>query len=315
MSQSDSTTDFTLYALDEYFSMLKIMDDSSQVRLHTQIRGKAGILMPAVQYIPKDDKKLQQRLTSSTYAWVYFSVIEEETINLLKTTIAETEYVYTEESESRDSKNKKSKSYSTKHEKTHLINNHLLNGLGEKFEHLTYLPNHKALYVGYTPRVELPIIAKKTVPIDLTPFYEIKYSAENSPLEDTDFEFKDLFKPKEKLSRLDEFKLWKKFEAEKPKGEMAVKEFRAKNNLVEVDLTLMFEKFIQNEQVLKNKMRMFKVDERFKLKVEYDSIKGDEAKELEFIEKNDLFGALPEFFEFKNEEAEEIRIVREDEWQ
>jgi len=315
MSQPDSTTDFTLYALDEYFSMLKIMDDSSQVRLHTQIRGKAGILMPAVQYTPKDDKKLQQRLTSSTYAWVYFSVIEEETINLLKTTIGETEYVYTEESESRDSKNKKSKSYSIKHEKTHLINNHLLNGLGEKFEHLTYLPNHKALYVGYTPRAELPIIAKKTLPIDLTPFYEIKYSAENSPLEDTDFEFKDLFKPKEKLSRLDEFKLWKKFEAEKPKGETAVKEFRAKNNLVEVDLTLMFEKFIQNEQVLKNKMRMFKVDERFKLKIEYDSIKGDEAKELEFIEKNDLFGALPEFFEFKNEEAEEIRIVREDEWQ
>lgn len=314
MSQPDSTTDFTLYALDEYFSMLKIMDDSSQVRLHTQIRGKGGILMPAVQYIPKDDKKLQQRLTSSTYAWVYFSVIEEETINLLKTTIGETEYVYTEESESRDSKNKKSKSYSIKHEKTHLINNHLLNGLGEKFEHLTYLPNHKALYVGYTPRAELPTIAKKTVPIDLTPFYEIKYSAENSPLEDTDFEFKDLFKPKEKLSKLDEFKLWKKFEAEKSKGEPALKEFKVKNNLIEVDLELMFQKFMKNDQIVENKMRMFKVDERFNLKVEYDSIKGDEAKELAFIEKHDLFGALPEFFEFKSEENEAIVKVKEDQW-
>ncbi len=315
-SMPDTKTDFTLYALDEYLSFANIMDEASKKRLHTLIRSKGGILVPAVQYIPKDDKKLQQLLTSSAYAWIYFSVIEEETINLLKQSIGETEYVYTEENESRDSKNKKSKSYSTKNEKTFLINNHLLNGLGDKFEHLVYLPNHQALYIGYTPQAELPTIAEKTIPIDLTPFYGIKYSDENSPKEDSGFEFKDLFKPREKLSKLDEFKLWKKFEAEKQiKGKDALKDFKVKNNLVEVDLELMFQKFMKNDQIVENKMKMFKVDERFKLKVEYDSIKGDEAKELEFIEKHDLFGALPEFFEFKHEEAEEIRIVREDEWQ
>ena len=61
-------------------------------------------------------------------------------------------------------------------------------------------------------------------------------------------------------------------------------------------------------------MRMFKVDERFKLKVEYDSIKGNDQKELEFIEKHDLFGALPEFFMFKSEENEAIVVIKEDAW-
>lgn len=313
-SMPDTKTDFTLYALDEYLSFANIMDEPSKKRLHTLIRSKGGILIPAVHYIPKDDKKLQQLLTSSAYAWIYFSVIEEETINLLKQSIGETEYVYTEENESRDSKNKKSKSYSTKNEKIHLVNNHLLNGLGDKFEHLVYLPNHQALYIGYTPQAELPTIAEKTVPIDLTPFYGIKYSDENSPKEDDNFEFKDLFKPKEKLSKLDEFKLWKKFEAEKPKGQEAIKEFKTKNNLIEVDLELMFQKFMKNDQIVENKMRLFKVNERFNLKVEYDSIKGDEAKELAFIEKHDLFGALPEFFEFKSEENEAIVKVKEDQW-
>lgn len=312
-SMPDSKTDFTLYALDEYLSFALIMDEASKKRLHTLIRSKGGILMPAVQYIPKDDKKLQQLLTSSAYAWIYFSVIEEETINLLKQSIGETEYVYMEENESRDSKNKKSKSYSTKNEKIHLVNNHLLNGLGDKFEHVVYLPNHQALYIGYTPQAELPTIAEKTIPVDLTPFYVIKYSDENSPKEDSGFEFKDLFKPKDKLSKLDEFKLWKKFEAEKKlKGKDALKDFKVKNNLVEVDLELLFQKYLKSDQVIANKMQMLSKDERFKLKVEFDSIKGDDEKELQFIEMYDLFGALPEIFMFNTEETSEILADLED---
>jgi len=138
-SMPDTKISFTLYALDEYLSFAQIMDEPSKKRLHNLIRSKGGILMPAVQYIPKDDKKLQQLLTSSAYAWIYFSVIEDETINLLKNSIGETEYTYEDENVSY-SKGSKNKSYSTKQDKYHIINNHILNGLGDKYEHITYIP-------------------------------------------------------------------------------------------------------------------------------------------------------------------------------
>src|SRR3990167_9956026 len=127
------------------------MDEASKKRLHTLIRSKGGILMPAIQYIPMDDKKLQQLLTSSAFAWIYFSVIEEETIKLFKDAIGETEYTYSETNESRG-KGGKSTSTSTKHERTNIIFNELLNGLGDKFEHIVFIPNHKVIYKGYTPQ-------------------------------------------------------------------------------------------------------------------------------------------------------------------
>jgi len=49
-------------------------------------------------------------------------------------------------------------------------------------------------------------------------------------------------------------------------------------------------------------MKILKPDERFKLKIEFDNCGGDAEKELAFIEKNDLFGALPNIFEFADDE-------------
>lgn len=299
-SMQDSKTDFTLYALDEYLSFAQIMDEASKKRLHTLIRSKGGILMPAVQYIPKDDKKLQQLLTSSAYAWIYFSVIEDETINLLKHSVGETEYSYTEINESRDSKNKKSTSSSTKNERTYLIYNELLNGLGDKFEHIVYLPNHKMLYKGYTPQVSLMPIAKKQMPVNLSEFYKLKYSKENEEKKDVEnLTFADLFKQKP-LTKLEEYKLFKKFEKSKQDG--TLKTFKQDNKLVEVNLEFLFKKFLADKQVIDNKMKLLSLDERFKLKTKWESLT-DEAQQLEFIEKNELFGALPNIFEFENIES------------
>ena len=41
-------------------------------------------------------------------------------------------------------------------------------------------------------------------------------------------------------------------------------------------------------------------------------IKGDDEKELQFIEAHDLFGALPEIFMFNTEETSEILADLED---
>lgn len=304
-SMPDSKTDFTLYALDEYLNFLNILDDSSKKRLHTLIRSKGGILIPAVQYIPKDDKKLQQLLTSSAYAWIYFSVIEEETITLLKQGMGETEYSYTDTSRS-IGKGGLSKSYSNKNEKTHMIYNELLNGLGDKFEHIVYLPNHKALYKGYTAQASLKVIAEKSIPVDLTEFHKLKYIKEGDVKEDfKNLTFADLFKDKP-LSKLDEYRLYKKFEKlHVAKNDDAIKNFKVENKLQEADLEFLFKKFIADKQVIANKMKLLSVDERFKLSQEWNQLE-DEEEQFEFIERNELFGALPNIFDFDEMDMEDI---------
>jgi len=309
-SMPDSKTDFTLLALDEFLSFAKVMDEASMKRLFTLIRSKGGIMMPAIQYVPKDDKKLQQLLTSSAFAWIYFSVIEEETVNLLKNTIGETHYTYEEESHSVDSKHKKNKSYSTKNEKYHTINNELLNGLGSKFEHICYIPNHKILYKGYTPQVDLKVIAEKTCPIDLSKFYAMKYIDEDEKTEDLkNLTFADLFK--KKVSKLQEYKLWKQFENAKKLGKNEIQNFKKENNLEEANLEFLFKKYMVDKQVVDNKMKILSLEERKQLKENWDNLEGDRELELEFIEEHELFAALPNLFMFNNES--EIK-QEEDEW-
>jgi len=306
-SLPDSKTDFTLYALDEYLSFAQIMDEPSKKRLHTLIRSKGGILMPAVQYIPKDDKKLQQLLTSSAYAWIYFSVIEEETIKLFKDAVSETEYVYFEKSHSKGESGS-STSTSTKNERVNLINNHLLNGLGTKYEHICYIPNEKVLYLGYTPQANLPKKAEKSVPSDLSEFYAIKYRIDNEEQEDyKNLTFADLFKEKP-LSKLEEYKLFKKFEKAKRQGEEAMASFKQAEKLEAVNLELLFSKYMEDKQVVSNKMKMYSIQQRFELFHSYRKIKDDDAAALEFIETHNLFGALPSFFTFNEEDLGEINL-------
>ena len=301
-SMPDTKTDFTLYALDEYISLANIMDEPSKKRLHTLIRSKGGIMIPGVQYIPKDDKKMQQLLTSSAYAWVIFSGIDDETIELFKKTVGEVEYTYKDENISY-SGGKKNKSYSTKHAKDFVIYSELINGLAERFEHITFLPNHKYIYKGYTPQAALKDRAKDSVPVDLSGFYSMKYSAtkkENA----ADINFKDLFKEKT-FNKVDRYRLFKKFVEAKKKGEEEMKKFKEENNLMKVNLELLFEKFIENKKVLDNKMKAYTKDQRFEMFQEWNTLKEDE-QQIEFIEKYDLYGALPSFFKFDDYELEEL---------
>ncbi len=305
-SMPNSKTDFTLYALDEYLSFLKIMEQSAKTRLHTLIRSKGGIMMPAVQYMPADEE-LKKLLTSSAYAWVYYSTIEDKTLDIIKNAISKVQYVYTEENESKDSKGDKSKSYSTRHEDAELISNDLLTGLAEKHEHIVFLPNHNILYKGYTPQANIKKRAEGSIPSNLDDLYAIKYKTDK-PMENLqDLTFADLFKEKP-LSKLEEYKLFKKYEKTKEAikttdAKAAVEEFEKfrKENKVEASkLELIFQKYLQDDQVLSNKMKMFKPNERVELNAKWLKIQGDEAAELAFIEEHQLFGALPGFFDFKS---------------
>lgn len=295
-SRPDTKTDFTLYAIDEYLSLAATMDDSSKKRIHTLIRSKGGILMSFVQYIPKDDKKLQQMLTSSAFAWFIFGVIEEETTNLIQKAIGQTEYIYTDESKSGDKS-----TFSKKEGKRDLFTSEALNSLASKFEHLVYIPNDKIFYKGYTPQAYIPSRNEKTIQRDLTPFYQMKYNSdEGEKLDVNDWTFEMVFKQK-KISKLDEYKLYKKYM--NAKKENKIEEFQ-KNEIPDefakkkIDFELMFKKFMKNDQVIDNKMKLLTPAERLKLMEEWNSISDDDpGAQLQFIEANGLFGAVPEIFE------------------
>ena len=306
ISQPETKTDFTMYCLDEYLSLSSTMDDDSRTRLHTGIRGIGGQLLAFLQYVPSDSKKLKQLLGSSAFAWFYFSEIEEDSIALLKNTLGQTEYYY-EDVNISYSEGKKTKSYSTKRDKTELFGNNIINGLGSKYKHIVYIPDYEMIYEGYTPQVKLKKRSEKFIERDLTEFKNIKYKLDDSKIK-TDEEirnltFADLFKQKP-LSKLDEYKLYKKFEAAKAKDK--VQEFKKEENLQNVDIELLFEDYIQKDAVIDSKMKILSSEERIALANEWNSIKDDDAKAFQFIEKHQLWGACPGLFEKDLEALEDI---------
>ena len=250
------------------------------------------------------DKRIKQALTSSAFAWIFFSVIDEDTIKLLKETVGETEYTYEEQNRSKNHKGEESKSFNIQAQKTHLISNDLLNGLGEKYNHITYIPGKKLLYVGYTPQVDLINVAAATKPVDLTPFYALKYASDGKveTQEELDaLSFGDLFKIRP-LSKLEEMRLFKKFQkAKEEKGPEGIVEFTKKENLVDVDLEFLFEKFMKNEQKINNFMKMYSFLERCQIQIEYEQAEGDDKAQLAIIEKYDLYGALPSFWPYPSQ--------------
>jgi hypothetical protein len=176
----------------------------------------------------------------------------------------------------------------------------MLNGLGKDFSHIVYLPNEKLLFKGYTPQAYVPKRNEYIIHRDLRPFYAMKYASEEEQLDVSTLKFEDLFKAKKKLSKLEEYKLYKKYQESVKNGNVAdfkkeeiAKEFQTKN----IDFELMFEKFIPKDKVISSKMKLLTPLERFKLKEEWNSFdEFDVSAQLAFLEKHDLFGAVPDIF-------------------
>ena len=94
-------------------------------------------------------------------------------------------------------------------------------------------------------------------------------------------------------------RLYKKFQkAKEEKGPEGIVEFTKKENLVDVDLEFLFEKFMANEQKINNFMKMYSFSERCQIQIEYEEAEANEAAQLAIIERYDLFGALPSFWPY-----------------
>ena len=300
VSFPDTKTDFTLYALDEYLSFVPNMDEMTRKYLHTQIRSKGGILLAGVQYLPISDEKLLEELTNSAFVWLYFSTIQPKTADFFINSIKETEYSYEERNESYTD-GKKSVSWQTKKESTHLLNSHILNGLGEDFSHITFIPQKQVLYKGYTPVVELTKRHEGFIKKDLSGFYELKYKS-HKKIDPNTLKVEDMFA--RSMSKLEKFKLFKRYEASQNK-EIFAKE----NNLQDVNFELFFKEFIPDEMIIQSKMKLLSLQERFDLAGKWHSIpKENSEAQLAFIEQNQLYGALPDIFNFTTTQLQKINF-------
>lgn len=300
VSMPDTKTDFTLYALDEYLNFVQNMDESTRKRIHTLIRSKCGMLVGGVQYLPINDKKLLEELTSSAFAWLYFSTIQPETADFFINSVKETEYSYEERNESYTD-GKKSVSYQTKKESTHLLNSHILNGLGEDFSHITFIPQKQVLYKAYTPVVELAKRHEGFIKKDLSGFYELKYKSYKK-IDPNTLKVEDMFA--RSMSKLEKFKLFKHYESSQNK-----ETFAKENNLQDVNFELFFKEFIPDEMIIQSKMKLLSLQERFDLAGKYHSIpKENSEAQLAFIEQNQLYGALPDIFNFTTTQLQKINF-------
>jgi len=296
----ETKTDYTVYALDEYLNFADTIDPKTRKILHTLIRGFGGVMLPGVQYLPVDNKKLLLDLTSSAFAWIFFSTIEDETKDLLinKT---EMEYSYKDAYEHRAylESDKKDRDHTKTRDKKPLLSKNILDGLGAKFEHITYIPTHNLLYKGYTPQVELEERYSSFAQTDLSEFYKIKFpdTLKMTSEQIANLTFEDLYKDPADLPRSEKYRLFNLHKNSNDKDQ-----FKQENNLVNVDLDLLFKDFTQDDQILDNQMQLLSIDERFELFTEWSNIADDDFNtKYDFIEKHNLFGALPGLFQFEDE--------------
>jgi hypothetical protein len=172
LSRPDTKTDLTLLLLDEFLSLK--FDEDTRLKLLTQIRSKGGCLLIGIQYIPKDDKKAQQLLDSSKYALIMFRVNDHETVKHMIETFGKVQYVAKRVTNSRAAKGGGSRSVSRSVEERPFITTDMLQSM-PPYHHLTFIPDQKIVYLGYTDLADLSKIGNNFEKRDLEGFYKALY--------------------------------------------------------------------------------------------------------------------------------------------
>ncbi|WP_294885966.1 MULTISPECIES: type IV secretion system DNA-binding domain-containing protein [unclassified Sulfurimonas] len=295
--------DYTFYLLDEYLGFLNYLDKDTVDRIHLRLRSYGCCPISGLQKLP-EKQELKDTILSSNYLLMYFGGSGKDVVDSLSDKLGKTEYWYEEENLSVDHKKNKNRSYSKQQKSMTLFSNDMMHGLGESYSHISFFPLLTTIYRGYTPQIPLKQIAEDIVATNIDEFYKLKYK-DFTVREVSSFE--EIFETQKKLSKIEEYKLWKKFqktaENKKPSDDDLAK-FKKENKLEEVDLELLFKKYILDKQILDNKMKLFSLNERVELNGKWQKIQGDPEQELKFIEEHNLFGALPGFFDFKTNSGE-----------
>jgi hypothetical protein len=290
--------DFTFYLLDEYLGFINFMDEDTVDRIHLRLRSYGCCPISGLQKLPKKEE-LKDTLLAANYLVMVFGTAESKIVDEIAKKIGKTEYWYEDQNKSH-SDGKETRTYSKQQKSMTLISNDMIHGLGEKYEHIAYFPLKKMIYKGYTAQATVKQIAEGLLKSDTKEFYEMKFK---------DFEvrdiknFEDIFESNQNLSKVERYKLQKKYENAKAKGDEEVKKFAKEENIVDTNFDSLFKDLIKNEKIIENKMKILSLPERMKLAQEWQAIDDNDLDaQAKFIEKNQLWGACPEIFEFTDDE-------------
>jgi len=141
---------YILYALDEYLTFYSLLSQDLKKSLHTKSRSTGALLLPGIQYLPRneDDRK---NLLSSIENLYYFAVTDPDTKKTFNNFIGQVRF-------SRSNKRNKEKT-EFREEKIELIDDNIINTLPVGHHIAFYPKSNAALYVGYTLYEKLPKIA------------------------------------------------------------------------------------------------------------------------------------------------------------
>lgn len=164
LSREDNKEDLTLLAIDEYLTFAKNIDETTLEGMHTRLRSKGGCLLPGVQYFPRiNNEEITQKILNSATYWFIFQGIDEYTLSKINKTIGKVRYQTYPDVQS------KNKQQSVQTLEQELINPSIIHELGQKYEHITFIPSKKILYKGYSPQVNLDKINRA--------FFKSKFTA------------------------------------------------------------------------------------------------------------------------------------------
>jgi len=149
LSQTNVTEkDYILYSLDEYLTFFSLLGSDIKKSLHTKARSTGGLLLPAIQYLPKEDED-KKNLLSSVENMFLFAITDIETQRDLQAFFGKTKITRIHKT------TPKGKPDITEME-IELIDDNTIKML-EIGSHITYMPKDKGtLYVGYTRYPQVP---------------------------------------------------------------------------------------------------------------------------------------------------------------
>lgn len=168
LRMEDTTTDLTLYLLDEYLTMS--FEEETRRKLHTMIRSKGGCVVMGLQFLPGDDVAKQQIIDSSRYAAIFFNLTDKNTSEHVKAFYGEIKYKEVEKSISKNQYNYTTGMSSSEQERSSTFLSEEELQKKPPYHHLTIL-NTGECYLGYTPQISMKkIYDPLNDPFDLKTF-------------------------------------------------------------------------------------------------------------------------------------------------
>lgn len=160
----ETKDDLTFYCLDEYLSLR--MNYDARLILHTKTRSKGSCVVSASQFSP-EKKEIEDLLTSSAHSFMFFSVKNDRTRELLSKKVGKWEYKIYSELNGQTNERTAEKE---------ILDWSEIDKLSNEFKHITYIPGQSALYVGISDHHELE---EKNKPFVYDPLVDEFYRSQN----------------------------------------------------------------------------------------------------------------------------------------